>query len=148
MINPEVLVVSDVNQSIISTPAIGIDNRRRFDFPLDYALQHRFLTIWRDLCVDLSATLENAEDGLLQRAPAALQFPAETPDSLGPEIAFVDLRLTDYFLKLLMLISINYPAKHIVPMIDRVAIYAQQLSCFRGVNIQTKVLDNFFNPIS
>ncbi len=53
MIHPKVFVKTNVNQAIIATPAIGMDDTQRVSFASDHRLQGRFRGVWNNLRVNL-----------------------------------------------------------------------------------------------
>ena len=54
MMHPEVLVKPDIDQSIVTAPAIGMNHRAGLHMAADNALQGGFRAVWHDLSVDLT----------------------------------------------------------------------------------------------
>ena len=87
MIDPEVLLVSQVHQTVVPSPSIGMDDTLNVDSAPDHGLQGGTAAIRHDLSIDPAFPLENPEDnGLCTRTSAAKTF-----DSPWPEIAFINL---------------------------------------------------------
>jgi len=61
----------------------------------------------------------------------------------GSEVGLIRLDLTDQGFLKSFLVSANSLAKHALPMIDCVAITAQQYRCLTGCHIRTKTLNYF-----
>ena len=53
MVNPEVLIKADIDQSIIASPSIGMDHGIWRYMPTDNGLQCCFRTIWNNLRIYL-----------------------------------------------------------------------------------------------
>ncbi len=62
MIDSVMFTVTDINQPVLTAPAIRVDNRRERDATANNGLQSGFLTVRYDLGIDLVITLEQAED--------------------------------------------------------------------------------------
>src|SRR5271169_3233036 len=59
------VAIAEINQAVVATPAIGVDDGRDINPPPDNALQSGSGAVWHDLGVDLSGALEDTEhDGL------------------------------------------------------------------------------------
>ena len=73
VIDPQMLVKSDIDQTIIASPAIGMDHRTGFDMTANDRLQRGFGTIWHDLRLDLAMVFEQSRTRLFcrkRRGPA------------------------------------------------------------------------------
>lgn len=57
------LFIAYINQVIITTPTIRMNNTIRRHFASYYSLQRGFRAIWHDLSIDFPLSLENAKDG-------------------------------------------------------------------------------------
>jgi len=69
----EMLRVTNINQTIVAAPAIGVNYRVERDMTTNHLLQRAFLTIRHDLSIDRAITLEDAEDdSFTTRATPAL----------------------------------------------------------------------------
>src|SRR3990170_1010707 len=58
-IDPEVLVVAHIHQSVITAPFVRIDNRRWIHFSSNNGQKRRFLAIGNDFSIHSSVSLEN-----------------------------------------------------------------------------------------
>src|SRR5712691_1374382 len=85
MIDAKMLRVTDINQSVIAAPAVGMDNSIQGHAPANYGLQRAFSTVRHDLGVNAAIALEDAEDDRLAggATPALTTYPARS------EVAFV-----------------------------------------------------------
>lgn len=90
MTDSEMLAVSDINESVIPTPAIAMDDRRGRDTTANNGLQRRLFAVRDDLCIDLAIALQDAEDdGLATRSATAL-----TAHATRPEVRLVNFDFT------------------------------------------------------
>lgn len=89
MIDPKVLVQTQVNQSIVASPAIGVNDAIGVNFAADDGLQRGLGGIGNDLGVDTVAAFEQAkDDGFATRTTPTL-----APDALGAKVGFIGLKL-------------------------------------------------------
>ena len=77
MMNSEVLRVSDINQAIVTAPAVRVDDGVERDAPANNGLQSRLFAVGHDLRVNAAISLEDAEDDSLAGS-AAPAFAANT----------------------------------------------------------------------
>ena len=78
MIDPKVLVKANVDQTIIATPAIGVDDAQRISFASDNRLQRTLRSIWNNLCVNLITTFKQTKDNGFTTSATAT-FTAHAP---------------------------------------------------------------------
>ena len=69
VVDPEVLVKADVDQAVIATPTIGMDDGARVDLAPDHCLQRGFGAIGDDFGVDLALAFQDTEDDGLAGSP-------------------------------------------------------------------------------
>lgn len=82
MIDPKVLVQTPINQPIVASPAIGVDDAIGVNFATDDGLQRGFGGIWDDFGINAVATFEQAkDDGFATRTT-----PTPAPDALGAKV--------------------------------------------------------------
>ena len=62
MVETIMLFVSQVNQTTVSAPGIGVNNALRLHLAAGNGLQGLSSTVGNDLGIDLAATLKNAEN--------------------------------------------------------------------------------------
>jgi len=82
MVDTIMLFVSQVNQTTVSAPGIGMNNAVRLHLAADNGLQGLSGAVSNDLCVNLAATLKDAKNGGFTISTAAT-FSFYTP---GPEV--------------------------------------------------------------
>ena len=90
MIHTEMFCETDIDQAVVATPFVRVDDNLETDFPAYNGLQRAFLAVWNDLGIDPSVPFENTKDDGLATGPAAA-FSADPP---SPKIRLVDLDLT------------------------------------------------------
>ncbi len=89
MIHPKVFPIPDVDEAILASPTVGIDDALQGHLSSNDALKSVFRAIRNDLGVDLSVSLEQAEDdGFSERSAASFPF-----DPSGSEEGFVHFDL-------------------------------------------------------
>ena len=81
------VAIAEIDQTVVATPAIGVDDGAEVDPAADDALEGWLRAVRDDLGVDLAVTLEDAEDDGL----AVGATPAPALDPACPEEALVDL---------------------------------------------------------
>ena len=133
MVNPEVLIKADIDQSVIATPSIGMDYGIRRHMSTDNGLQGYFGTIWHNLRINLSLAFQDTKDDCF-----AISAPASfTPNSLGTKVRFINLyRTLQGRLKLTTLgYSLSYSKVNNIDGSDR---NTGQLGCASSSEIQRK----------
>lgn len=83
------LRVADINQPVVATPSIRVDDCLRCNATANNRLQGGFRAVRHDLRVDFTLTLQEPEDRSLTRCPA----PVLAPDTTSAEVAFVNFNL-------------------------------------------------------
>jgi len=86
VVDPEVPVKADVNQAIVTSPAVRMDDGANVHLAPDHRLQRGFGAVWDDFGVDLALALEDAENDRL----AARTAPALAPDPVRAEVGLVN----------------------------------------------------------
>jgi len=87
VIDRQMLLTPHVDQAIVSTPAVGIDDSVERDFPLDRGLKNNFRPVEDELGVHLVIAFVDPEHGcLLARPSSGLAL-----DPPGPEVALINL---------------------------------------------------------
>ena len=73
MQHPEMLRVSNINQSIVAAPAVRVNHGLQRNMSTNHLLQRAFAAIRDDLGIDRTVTFEDAEDdGLATGSSASL----------------------------------------------------------------------------
>jgi hypothetical protein len=87
MLNPKMFFVSQVNQAVVATPVIGMDNAIRTHTASDNCLKGLASTVRNNFRVDFTIALENAKyNGFTTRPAASSAF-----EAAGTEIGLVNL---------------------------------------------------------
>ncbi len=121
MINPEMLTITHIDQAIIASPSIGIDDAIQGDLPTNNRLQRGFPAIWDEFGVDLPIALENAKDNGFAVCPSS-SFPF---NAARPEVRFINFDLaTERRLGFTDLGNTLAKSSHIT--VDRVAVQPSQ----------------------
>lgn len=75
VIHPEMLSIPYINQAVIPSPAIGVDDAFKTDSAPNYLLQRRLRAIGDDLSIDTPLAFKDPKnDGLAVSAPASFSF--------------------------------------------------------------------------
>ena len=137
MIDSQVLAITDIDQAVVTAPAIGIDDAIQSNTAPDDPLERCFTAVRDDFCVDTPVAFEYTKDSCFAEGPAtAFAF-----DTLGTEIRFIDLDLaSEWRLKLAILCNAYTDASQIP--VDGVAVNPRQRSDLGGVYVQCKQPDN------
>lgn len=90
MINPKVFIKANINQPIVTSPAIGVDDTQRISFASDNRLQGTLRSIWNNLCVNLIAAFKQPKDNGFT-ASATTTF---TTHSAWAEVRLIGLQIT------------------------------------------------------
>ena len=137
VIHPQMLAVADIDQAVVTPPAIGIDNAIQGDTSSDNALERGFTAVGDDFSVDITVAFEDAKDRrLAESTTASFAF-----DASGAEVRFIDFDLaSERRLALTILRNALTDASKISG--DGVAVKARQRSDLSGVQIQRKQSDN------
>ena len=131
VIDTQVLAVADVNQAIVATPAIGVDDAVQGDPTADNALQRSLSAVRDDFCVDAAVAFENAEDGRFAKGPAT----SLALDAVGAEVGFIHLDLAGEWRLGLAIFSNTFTDASQVT-VDGVAVQSRQSSDLCGVQIE------------
>lgn len=91
MIYPVVLVVANIDESVISSPAIRVYFAIHLYYPLDNGLQDRSRTVRNDFRVNSAAPFVDTENGLFPGTTATLQFDMSSAYPTGAKVAFIQL---------------------------------------------------------
>jgi hypothetical protein len=89
MVDAEMLFIPQVNESIVSSPAIGMDDTLNAHSPSDNPLQRGSSTIGNDFRINFSVPPEDPKnDSFADCSPATLAF-----DPTSAEVTFIDFNL-------------------------------------------------------
>ena len=70
-VDPVMLLIARIDQTIITSPTIGVDNATRVHFAPYNGLKRGLSTVWNDLRIDLATPLKNAEDRRFRSRPSS-----------------------------------------------------------------------------
>lgn len=147
-VDAQVLIVADIDQAIVTGPAIGADDALRVDPPPNDGPQSIGRAIVNDLRINLPLALEDAEDGLLERATAAQTRQRSAPDAARPEVTFIHFDYSSERPALAHPLQTDEQPEALVKGVDSLAIELQQPGRLRRRQIETKALHNFSDPIA
>ena len=137
VVDPEMLVETDIDQAIIATPAVGMDDRTQVDFAPDHRLERGFGAIGDDFGVDLALAFEDTEDDGFAGSAA----PAFAPDPVRAKVRFIDFDSTGQR-------RIGLTSEHDSPpglkedVVDGADRHPGQFSGVRSGKIEGKIADN------
>ncbi len=89
VVHPEVPINANINQTVITTPPIGMDDAVGVDFASNNGLQRGFGSIGHDFCVNAVTSLEQTE----HNGFAACAAPSFASNSLGAKVGLIGLKL-------------------------------------------------------
>lgn len=148
LIDADVLVVADIDQAIITGPAIGADDALRVDPPANDGPQSLGGAIRDDFRIDFPVAFKDAEDWLLERAPAPQTRQGSASHPAGSKVTFINFHNPPELVPLLHALQGNHQPKARVECVHRLAIELQQPRRLCRREIQTKTLQNFFYAIT
>jgi len=90
MVDTIMLFVAQINQAIVTTPRVGVNDTFKLYSTSDNALQRLFCTVGDDFRIDHALSLKDAEDrGFVIGAAASFSL-----DPLGSEVGFVNFNFS------------------------------------------------------
>ena len=90
MIDPKVLINTNVNQAVIASPSIGVNDAVGVHFPSDDGLQRRFGSVWNNFRVNTDPSFEKTKNDSLSTSPSA----SFTSDSFGSKVGLTSFNFT------------------------------------------------------
>ena len=93
--NTKMLGIAEINQPVVATPAVAVDDALNGDLSPDDLLQSALPAVGDDFRVDPALPLEEAEDRLLEGAASPLSPALEAAYPSGAEVALIDLYASD-----------------------------------------------------
>ena len=137
VIDPEMLSIADIDQTIVSTPAIRVDDAVERDTSPDNALQRGFAAVRDDFCIHRAIAFEDPEDGCFAERPA----PSLAFDTPGAEVGFVDFDLTGKR-RLGLAIFCNTYTNASQIAVNCISVEASDRGDLSGIQIERKEPDN------
>jgi len=137
MMDSEVFGVADIDQTLVASPAITMDDAVDRDMPPNNLLQRGFSGIRDNLRIDPAIALEDAEDDGF-RPSATTAF---TPNSPRTEVGFVDFDLSCEGAVARTLIN-QASTDSLVDRVDRTDAESTQIGGLRGRKIKGEEAQN------
>ena len=137
MIHPQVLAISDIDQAVVTPPAIGIDDAIQGNVTSDNRLERRLSAVWNDFCVDRSVALKNTKHSRFTVSAAS----SLTSDAPGTEVGLIDFDLARERRLKLAIFSNAFTDAAQIP-VDGIAVVTRECSDLSGVQIKCKQPDN------
>ncbi len=147
LVDPEMLVVTDVNQALVAFPSIRVHDAFGIHTSPEDILKRFGGAISDDFGIDPAVSLIDSKHRLLECPAASLSRPSPSPDTSRTEEAFVDLDHTHKLGFFLSLVGMDQGSEDPEIAIDGLPVQSQQLGGFRRIDIDAKTCDNFFDPI-
>ena len=131
MVDPEVLFISQIHESIIPSPTIGMDDALKAYSTSNNRLQRGSSAIWNNFCIHLAVTFEDAKDDCFSKGSSASFsfYPASA------EEAFINFHLSRK--RRLPFAEFGNSHPNLVKVsVDSVPVKAGNLSNLRGIQVQ------------
>jgi hypothetical protein len=137
MIDPKVFIKANINQPIVTSPAIGVDNAQRISFASDNRLQRALRSIWNNLGVNLITAFKQTKDNRFT-ASTTTSF---TTHSAGAKVRLISLQFATQGR------SLQTPPSHTgtyakVDTVDASHRNSAQSGAFSSRQIQSKMFNN------
>lgn len=146
-VDAHMLVVTDIDQAVVSRPAIGADDALRVDPAANDGPQGVLGAIGDDFGVDFPLPLEDAEDGLFERSPAPQAWQGASSNPARAKVAFINLHHSSKRPAPVHPLQGNQQPEALIKRVHGLPIQLQKSGCLRRCKIQTKALHYFFDPI-
>ena len=135
VVDPEMLLIAYINQAVIATPSIGMDDAFDADSTSDNRLKRGTAAIRHDLGIDLALALEDAKDNGFTACAAA----SEALDSSRPEVAFINFDFSENWGLSLAVLSDSLAQGHEIP-VHGISVQASHQGDLGGIQIKGKEL--------
>ena len=143
LVDPEMLVVTDVDQAIVAFPSIRVHDAFGIHTSPDDVLKRLGRAVGDDFGIDPAVSLIDPEHWRLERSTAPLSGPRSSPNTSWTEEAFVDLDHPHKLGFFLSLVGMDQGPEDPEIAIDGLPVQSQQLGGFRRIDVDTKTRDNF-----
>ena len=137
VIDSQVPAIANVNQAVVTPPAIGIDDAIQGNVTSDNRLERRLSAVWNDFCVDRSVALKNTKHSRFTVSAAS----SLTSDAPGTEVGLIDFDLARERRLKLAIFSNAFTDTAQIP-VDGIAVVTRECSDLSGVQIKCKQPDN------
>jgi len=138
MLDPIVLLITEVYKPIVGLKTIGINRRGLIDLLLYNGHQRASGAVFNNLGINLTTSFDQTEDNVLTLGAAA----SDTSDSAGSEVTLVNLNFTCIKGALLLAIVSHSLSDFIKNSVNGLSRKTRQFSNFCRLNIQGKQLNN------
>lgn len=138
MIDSQMLAVTDIDQSVVAAPAIGMNHRIQRNASANNGLQRFLLHIRDDLRVNLPVAFVNAEDNLFA-AGSATAFAAHATSA---EVRFIDFNFARSERRRTFAFIGNALSDFQINFFDALMCQITKLSSFVSGQIKRKILGN------
>lgn len=135
-----VAIVANVNETVITPPAVGVNDRISRNTAQNQGLEGGFLAVGHNLSEDSASPLKDAEDRLFLGAAATFQFAMEATNTFGAKVRLVHFRFTDYLFHLLALIPVDGEAASAKEAVGGFAVDTDERGRSRRINVEAKAL--------
>lgn len=134
VVDSQMFVKANINQSVVTAPAVGVDDAGYVSLASNDGLQRAFGGIGHDLCVDALTTFEQAKyNGLAASAPTA-----KSAHAARTEVRLIGFKLTAQGRDFLALLG-HAPSQAQVDRIDGTNRNTTEFGAVRGSQIHCKV---------
>ena len=143
LVDADVLVITNVDESIVAGPAIRADHAAGINAPTDDGSQSVLAAIIHDFGVNFSLPLEDAKDRLFERATSSPSGQSASSHPAGTEVAFIDFDHPAKLPPLVHALPGNEQAEALVESIDGVTVEPQKCRRLGGSQVQGETLHDF-----
>lgn len=144
LLDPEMLVVPDVDQAVGDFPPIRVHDTLGIHASPDDVLKRLGRTVGDDFGIDPAVSLMDPEHRLHECPAASLSRFRVFSETSRTEEAFVDLDHTHKPGFFLGLVGMDQGPEDPEIAVDGLPVQPQQLGCFRRIDVDAKTRDNFF----
>ena len=138
MVNPKMLLESDIDQALIAGPKVRVNDGVKTHFAPYNCLQRTLFAVRNYLRIDPSVSFENAEDDRLATSSTAALAANPAPT----KVRFVDLNLSRLKRRMLLTFLKQSDTNFLKDQIDAFACHAGQLARLCSRKIHRKIAQN------
>ena len=128
LVDPHMLIITDIDQSIVSRPT-GTENALRIDPAPNDRAQRLLGAVGDDLGINFSRALENAEDRLLAGPSAAQSRQSSASHPVRSKVTLIDFHHSLKLTALTHPLQNNQESKPLIKAVDRLAVESQKRRC-------------------
>src|SRR5450759_1300531 len=142
-VNAHMFVVADIDQAIISWPAIGAQDALWIDPAPDDGSQGLLGAVSDDFGINFALALEDTEDRLFAGSSTAQSRQSTASDPVRTKVTLIDFHHSLKLAACTQSLQDNQESKPLVKAVDRLAVELQKCRCLGRCQVQTKTLDHF-----